>query len=144
MVKKMNLEELFIVREKLIHDCMLLRTKDYCAAEAKYVYRYKLEYLISQLIKHEKNTALLKDILLKYEKKIDYTNYNLTLLLYKACLSMDKTNTFLFKKFAEYLMLNFHPYPNSVEAAKQISHFVDLHEFDKALELVNQVLKGQS
>ena len=138
MVKKMNLEELFIVREKLIHDSTLLQTKDYCAAEAKYMYSYKLEYLMSQLIKHEKNTILLQDMLLKYENKINYTNYNLTLLLYRTCLSLDKTNTFLFKKFAEYLLLEFPKNPDSIEIAEQISHFAELQEFDKALELVNK------
>ena len=132
----MNLEELFILREKISHDDALLKKKDLCAAESKYLYRYKLEYLMSQLIRHEKNTTLLENLILKYENKIKYTNYNLTLLLYKTYFSINNKNTLLYKKFSEYLMLNFHEYPDSVAAAKQINHLVDLKEFDKALELV--------
>ena len=66
----MNLEELFILREKISYDDTLLKKKDLCAAESKYLYRYKLEYLMSQLIKHEKNTTLLENLILKYENRI--------------------------------------------------------------------------
>jgi hypothetical protein len=132
----MNLEELFIIREKISYNDTLLQTKDLCAAESKYMYRYKLEYLISQLIKHEKNVALLENLILKYENKIEYTNYNLTRLLFSRCLSLNKTNAPLFKKFSEYLLLNFHSHQESVETAKQINYLVDQQKFDKALELV--------
>ena len=56
----MNLEKLFVLREKISHDDTLLRKQDRCAAESKYLYRYKLEYLMSKLIKHEKDIILLR------------------------------------------------------------------------------------
>jgi hypothetical protein len=138
----MALKELLVLYEKLTndngtYDVKPLKIKDGCAAEAKFFYRYKLEYLIYQLIENEDHANFLEDFIFKYEK-IRWAHYNITLALYRKYLSLNPTNAKLFKKFSEYLLLRFHAYPESVEAAKQISHFVDLQEFDKALELVNK------
>jgi hypothetical protein len=138
----MTLEELLVLYEKLINnntanEIELLKATDGCAAEAKFHYEYEIAHLIFQLINYEEDCSLLGNLILNHEQKIA-ADLRIILRLYKRCLTLNKTNAALYKKFSDYLLLHYHDYPKSVEAAKQISCLIDLHEFDKALELVIQ------
>jgi len=120
-----------------------LKIIDSCALQAKFEYGNELEHLICKLIKTEHNVVLLGMLIEKYEN-IEWAAYAIMPELYKQCLSLNKTNTKLFKKFSDYISTYRQSKPKSVEMARQIIHLIDQKEFDKALELVNQILGGQA
>jgi hypothetical protein len=93
--------------------------------------------LIIWLINHQEDAKLLERLIFKYEKT-KWAHYNIIHALYRKCLSINKTDKDLYKRFTDYLLLHYHTYPKTVEKAKCINNFVDLQEFDKALELVNK------
>ena len=104
----MNLIDLLILYEKITnknkrHDADLLKNKDGCATEAKLYYKYRMMQLIIELIDHEEDASLLENLILKYETKITL-DPRIILPLYRKCLSLNKNNTMLFKKFSEYLL----------------------------------------